>query len=90
MALLVLFVDLTRVVAVSTFSLLFYYSLANVSALRLKVENRVYPKIVPFLGTTTCIALLAFTLSASPQACIVGVGVLTAGAVYYLVKRSFT
>lgn len=90
MALLVLFVDIARVVAVSTFALLFYYTLANVSALRLKVENRVYPKIVPFLGAATCITLLAFTLSASPHACIVGVGVLTAGAVYYLVKKIFT
>jgi hypothetical protein len=59
------------------------------AALRLKVQNRVYPKTVPFLGAT-CMALLAFTLFASPQACIVGVGVLTAGAVYYLVKKSFT
>ena len=39
MALLVLISDLSKVVAISTFALLFYYSFANISALRLKVEN---------------------------------------------------
>ncbi|MEM2912085.1 MAG: amino acid permease [Candidatus Bathyarchaeia archaeon] len=86
MTLLVLFADIARVVAVSTFALLFYYTLANVSAYRLKIENRVYPKIVPFLGSTICTMFLAFTFLASPHACIVGIGVLTAGAIYYLFK----
>jgi APA family basic amino acid/polyamine antiporter len=90
MVLLALFVDMSRVVAMSTFALLFYYTLANVCALRLKVQNRVYPKTVPFLGACTCMALLGFTLFASPQAWIVGVGVLTVGAIYYWLKKCFT
>lgn len=90
MASLVLFVDIARVVAVSTFALLFYYTLANVSALRLKVKNRAYPKLVPILGGTTCMALLAFTFLASQQACIMGIVVLSAGAMYYWLKKSFT
>lgn len=89
MALLVLFVDIARVVAVSTFALLFYYTLTNVSALRLMVENRTYPKILPFIGAATCIMLMAFTFSASQQACIMGAGVLTAGAIYYWFKKRF-
>ncbi|MBS7621275.1 hypothetical protein KEJ32_04095 [Candidatus Bathyarchaeota archaeon] len=48
MTLLALFVDITRVVAISNFALLFCYTLANVSALRLKMHNRMCPKIVPF------------------------------------------
>ncbi|MGB9959885.1 MAG: APC family permease [Candidatus Bathyarchaeales archaeon] len=86
MALLVLFVDMAKVVAVSTFALLFYYSLANVSALRLNTE-RVYPRFVPFLGAATCLMLLTFTSLASPQACIAGIAVLAAGAIYYRVKK---
>jgi APA family basic amino acid/polyamine antiporter len=86
MTLLVLFIDLTRVVAISTFTLLFYYSLANVSASRLTVQKRLYPRFVPILGTVTCLALLIFILFASPQAWIIGVAGLTAGAIYYLAK----
>jgi len=89
MTLLVLFIDLTKVVAISTFSLLFYYALANASALRLKVQKRLYPQIVPVLGAATCLALLVFILFASPEAWIMGVGALVAGAVYYIAKKKF-
>ncbi len=86
MVMLVIFVDLTKVVAISTFALLFYYTLANVSALKLKTSDRLYPKIVPFIGATTCIGLLAFMLFAAPQAWIIGAAGLAAGTVYYLLK----
>jgi APA family basic amino acid/polyamine antiporter len=86
---LVLFVDITRVVAISTFSLLFYYSLANVSALKLKARERVYPKAIPFLGVITCAALLAVTLFASPQAWVIGVSCLAVGAFYYFLNILF-
>ena len=89
MALLVLFIDLTKVVAISTFALLFYYAFANVSALRLKVQKRLFPQFVPILGTATCLALLIFILFASPQAWIIGVAGLTAGAIYYMAKKKF-
>ena len=84
---LVLFVDLTRVVAVSTFALLFYYTLANVSALRLKTGKRVYPRFVPVLGAATCMAFLAFTLFASLQSWVIGVACLIVGALYYFAKQ---
>jgi len=87
MVLFVLFIDLNKVVAVSTFGLLFYYALANVSAIQLKVQRRLYPRFVPFLGTATCLALLVFILFASPQAWIIGVTGLIAGAIYYVIKR---
>ena len=89
MTLLALFIDLTKVVAISTFALLFYYAFANVSALRLKVQKRLYPQFVPILGTATCLALLIFILFASPQAWIIGVAGLTAGAIYYMAKKKF-
>jgi len=89
MALLVLLIDLTKVVAISTFALLFYYGFANVSALRLKAQKRLYPQFVPILGAATCLALLIFILFASPQAWIIGVAGLTAGAIYYIAKKKF-
>jgi len=92
MALLVLFIDLAKVVAISTFAMLFYYAIANVSAFRLKTQKRMYPPVVPALGTFTCLALLIFILFVSPQAWDLGAAGLTAGAIYYvskgLVKKS--
>jgi APA family basic amino acid/polyamine antiporter len=82
MAVLVLFVDLTRVVAVSTFALLFTYSITNISAFKLK-ENHTRHKVLPLLGLATCLMLLAFILLASPQAWIIGVAFLVAGTIYY-------
>jgi APA family basic amino acid/polyamine antiporter len=87
MTLLALFVDLTRVVAISTFALLFYYALANFSALQLKRENRIYPRIVPAIGATTCLVFLVFALFASFQSWIIGTATLLIGAVYYAIKQ---
>jgi APA family basic amino acid/polyamine antiporter len=87
MALLVLFIDLTRVVAISTFAMLFYYALANASALRLKTENRAYPRIVPTIGVATCLALLVFALFVSFESWMIGTASLLIGAVYYVAKQ---
>jgi APA family basic amino acid/polyamine antiporter len=87
MVFLVLLIDLKNVVAVGTFAMLFYYALANVSALRLKTEDKVYPRLVPALGAVTCVALLGMVLFISPQAWIIGLAGLVAGTVYYFVNR---
>jgi APA family basic amino acid/polyamine antiporter len=87
MALLALLVDLSSVIAVSTFAMLFYYASTNVSTLRLKTENRKYPKIVPVLGTATCILLLAFIVFASIQSWLIGIAGLLAGAIYYALRQ---
>jgi APA family basic amino acid/polyamine antiporter len=87
MALLVLFVDLTKVVAISTFATLFYYSIANIAALRLKTQNRLYPRIVPALGIATCIVLLVFIFFFSPQSIDIGVAGLLGGTIYYIAQK---
>lgn len=87
MALLALFVDLSSVVAISTFALLFYYAMANVSALKLKVQSRLYPRVIPVLGVITCVALAVFILFASLQAWIIGVAGLMGGIIYYFVRK---
>jgi APA family basic amino acid/polyamine antiporter len=87
MTLLVLLIDLSRVVAISSFAMLFFYTLANVSALRLKTGKRAYPRILPAIGAASCLALLAFELYASLQSWIIGTAGLLAGAVYYVAKQ---
>ncbi|MCX8153594.1 MAG: APC family permease [Candidatus Bathyarchaeota archaeon] len=87
MTLLVLLVDLTKVVALSTFATLFYYALTNIAAFKLKTEQRRYSRLVPALGLGTCLALLAFTLFAATQAWVIGIACLIAGAIYYATKN---
>ena len=86
MAVLVLFVDFKPVVAISTFALLFYYSITNVAAFRLKNGFR-QQKILPLLGLATCLLLFVFVLFATPQAWLVGVIFLIAGTAIYTVQK---
>jgi APA family basic amino acid/polyamine antiporter len=89
MTLLVLVADLSRVVAVSTFALLFYYTLANLSALRLRASERLYPRSVSVLGAASCLGLSIFIFFASRDAWLIGLAGLAAGAVLHVVKRKF-
>ena len=84
--LLVLFADLTRVVAISTFASLFYYAIANLSALRLKNRDREYPRFVPALGLVSCLMLSVSVLFQTPYAWAIGIGVLLIGALYYKMR----
>ena len=86
MAVLVLFVDLNRVVAISTFALLFNYSITNVAAFKLK-NGSGWRRFVPLLGLATCLLLLAFIFLASTDAWIIGVVFLVAGTAYYAVRK---
>jgi APA family basic amino acid/polyamine antiporter len=84
MTLLALSVDLTAVVAVSTFAQLFYYGAANASALRLKTSARLYPRSLPAIGLGTCVLLMILV---SPSAFAMGLACLTTGAAYYVIKQ---
>jgi len=85
MAVLVLFVDLKSVVAVSTFALLLNYCVTNIAAFKLKNGNKLW-RFMPLLGLATCLLLLAFILFATPEAWLVGVVFLIAGTIYYYLK----
>lgn len=88
MALLAFFVDLAGVVAVSTFALLFWYILVNLSAFRLECEKRLFPKWLPILGLITCSLLLLVVLFVSPFAWIVALISLIVGTIFYITKKS--
>jgi len=89
MILLVLLIDIASVVAVSNFALLFYYTLTNVAALKLKIEKRRYTPIVSFFGAITCMILLVFTALASLHAFAIGGATLAAGAIAHRLFRRF-
>jgi basic amino acid/polyamine antiporter, APA family len=87
MSLMVLFLDLTSVVAISTFALLFWYIFANLAAFRLKVESRLFPRFLPLVGLGTCMVLFVAVFFVAPAAFYSGVAFLGAGTVYYTVKK---
>jgi APA family basic amino acid/polyamine antiporter len=87
MVLLVIILDITSAVAVSTLAALFYYAMGNLAAFRLKSDNRKYPRLIPILGLATCLGLALFALVLKPAVWLAGAGVLIAGFVFYKVRR---
>ncbi|MDD1715670.1 MAG: amino acid permease, partial [Methanolinea sp.] len=80
-----LLADLTLVVSVSTFAMLFYYLLANISAFRLPRDNRRYPQAVPVIGASSCIGLAIFL---SPVSWAIGcIGLLVGGIWFFLGRK---
>jgi basic amino acid/polyamine antiporter, APA family len=82
---LVLLGDVRITWSFSAFTVLVYYALTNLAALRLPPEHRRFPPILPFLGLLSCLGL-AFWVE--PRIWIVGLGVMALGLVWHLVARS--
>lgn len=76
--------DLTLVVSVSTFAMLLYYLIANIAALRLPREYRLYPTVVPVLGALSCLGLIVFL---SPSSWLIGCIGLAIGGVWFILRR---
>ncbi len=89
MALLAFFVDLTGVVVVSTFALLFWYVLVNLAAFRLKCDKRLCPRCLPVLGLSTCILLLIAVWFVAPFAWGAGLICLVIGSAFYMVRKNY-
>lgn len=88
MALLAYFFDLARVVSISSFSLLFYYSMANVSALRLKRQAKKYPDLIPYSGLVLCLGIgLSLLFSRTSNLAIVLVCLAAGGLIFLLKSR---
>ncbi len=88
MAIVVLFADLAGTIAVSTFGLVFTYVCANIAALKLKPEKRIYPKIIPAIGLATSILIMLFILLATPTAWLTGAAFLIAGIIIYYIRKT--
>jgi len=55
--LLSIFGVLQSVIAAAAFTILLYYGIANIAALKLSAENKIYPKWIAVLGLISCLAL---------------------------------
>jgi basic amino acid/polyamine antiporter, APA family len=67
---------LTWIVAAATFAILVYYGITNLAALRMPLEDRLYPRAIPVLGLSFCLLLAA---SQRPRTMASGVALLAVG-----------
>lgn len=65
----------------SAFTVLIYYALTNLAALRLPREQRLFPIVVPIFGLASCL-FLAFWVD--PSIWLIGLGLLVAGLAWKL------
>jgi basic amino acid/polyamine antiporter, APA family len=68
--------SLQWVVSAATFTILIYYTITNLPALRMPAEEKQYPDWIPAFGLTSCIVLAA---SLPPAAIASGLGLLIVG-----------
>lgn len=75
---------LRGVASAASFTILIYYGIANLSALRMPARAKLFPDAVPALGLVACILL---ALSLAPGVMAVGLAVLAAGFVLRTLVR---
>jgi APA family basic amino acid/polyamine antiporter len=68
----------------SAFTVLVYYALTNLAALRLPAEHRRYPRVVAMLGLVSCLGL-AFWVE--PSVWLAGLGLIALGLVVHAIAR---
>lgn len=71
----------------SAFTVLVYYAITNLAALRLPPESRRYPRLFPAAGLASCL-LLAFWVERNVW--LAGFALLAAGAVWHFAARRLT
>lgn len=73
------------VVRAATFTILLYYSITNIAAIRQPKPQQLYSKVIPYLGLVGCVAM---SISLPLNVIISGVALLAIGfAMRYFVKR---
>ena len=73
------------VVRAATFTILLYYSITNIAAIRQPNQQQLYSKVIPYLGLVGCVAM---SISLPLNVIISGVALLAIGfAMRYFVKR---
>ncbi len=81
------FAPFEAAVAVSSFGTLLYYSVTNISALKLKSGQRMFPALLSVAGLVGCVGL-AFSLA--PEEVAIGLCVLAVGLVYRFARLRLT
>jgi APA family basic amino acid/polyamine antiporter len=75
-ATLAIFGTLDAVIAAAAFTILIYYALTNLAAIRLPGAQRLYPRWIAWAGLVTCIAM---ALSLQPRTILAGGALLAMG-----------
>lgn len=83
-AVLVLVGNVKTTWSFSAFTVLIYYSITNLSALRLAGEERLYPRWIAWVGLAACL-FLAFWVEV--QIWLVGLGMIALGLVWHSIAR---
>ena len=81
---LVLFGSLVQVAALTSLTILIYYAITNVSAMKLQPEKKRFPRIVPIAGLISCIGLALFL---PLEQWIWTVLLLALGITYVIIRR---
>lgn len=81
---LVLVGDVKTTWSFSAFTVLIYYAITNLAALRLNDEERLYSRVFPWLGLASCV-FLAFWVE--PRIWIAGLAVIASGLVWHGLAR---
>ncbi len=71
----------------SAFTVLIYYAITNLAAIRLTDEERLYPRFIPWCGLLSCL-LLAFWVE--PSIWFIGLGVIASGILWQRAAIAFT
>jgi basic amino acid/polyamine antiporter, APA family len=77
---------LRGVASAAAFTILLYYAIANLAAMRMPAEAKLYSDAVPWVGVISCM-VLAFSLQM--PVILTGLGVLAAGLLARVVVRSW-
>lgn len=85
-AALALIGDVRTTWSFSAFTVLLYYGITNLAALRLPAEHRLFPRWIPIAGLVGCLGL-AFWVDVAVW--LVGLGLLGLGVAGHLLRRRF-
>jgi len=69
----------------SAFTVLIYYAITNLAAIRLPAQQRLYPALIPWLGLISCLGL-AFWVDR--QVWLLGSALIAMGLIWHAVARS--
>jgi APA family basic amino acid/polyamine antiporter len=81
---LVLIGDVFITWSLSAFTVLIYYAITNMSALRLKPQERLFPRFIAWVGLGACL-FLAFWVEI--QIWLVGLGLIMVGLLWHIISR---
>ena len=81
---LVLVGDVKTTWSFSAFSVLIYYAITNLAAISMSKQERLYPRVIPWLGLLSCV-FLAFWVE--PSIWMVGLGLIAIGLVWHWLMR---